>query len=199
MVTKQQRMDELRAEAEKIRAKACAPGVNVVFGEGDLDARLMLIGEAPGADEDRIGRPFVGVSGRLLDVELAVAGLSRDLVYITSPVKCRPIVVRNGKTYNRTPNPAEIAAWRDLLIRQMEIIAPKVILCLGSVAANLLIHRGFRIMEERGRWFEGVTGIRTLATFHPAYINRWKRSPDMLEHQQFREDLKAVAEAAGYV
>lgn len=194
-MNKQERIAELVAEAERVRPLVCAPGVRVVFGEGNLDARLMLIGEAPGAEEDRVGRPFVGVSGRLLDEELSLAGLSRRHIYITSPVKCRPIVLRNGKIYNRAPRPSEIKAWQDLLMRQIEVIGPSAILCLGSISANLLIHPRFRLIEERGRWFDGVTGIRTMATFHPAYIHRWKRSLDNLEHQQFRADLKAAAEA----
>ncbi len=192
---KRQAMDRLRYEAEEIASRVCARGARVVFGEGDLDAPLMLIGEAPGEEEDRVGRPFVGASGRLLDEELALAGLSRESVYITSPVKCRPTVVRDGKLRNRAPTPQEVRAWQDLLMRQIEVVSPKVILCMGSVAANLLIHPRFRLMEERGRWFEVVRGIRTMATFHPAYIHRWRRNADALQHRQFQEDLRAVAAA----
>lgn len=193
-MNKQERMEELKHEAEAIRLRVCS-GTNVVFGEGDLDARLMLIGEAPGAEEDKIGRPFVGVSGHLLSEELAIAGLSREQVYITSPVKCRPTTVIDGKVRNRSPYPREIAAWRELLMRQIEVISPRVILCMGSVAANLLIHPRFKLVQERGQWFEGATGIRTMATFHPAYIHRWRRNADAHEHQLFRADLKMAAEA----
>lgn len=196
MMNKQEKMDELRAEAEEIRARVCAPGVNLVWGEGDLDTPLMMVGEAPGAGEDRLGRPFVGVSGQLLDAELELVGLSRESIYITGAVKCRPTVVREDRTYNRAPDRQEIEAWRPLLLRQIEAIEPKVILCLGSVAANVLIHPGFRMVKERGQWFDGVTGIRTMATFHPAYIHRWRLAPERLQHQQFREDLRAVAQAA---
>lgn len=193
-MNRQDRMDKLREEADALRLVVCPLGTNLVFGEGNIDASLMLIGEAPGAEEDRVGRPFVGVSGRLLDEELAIAGLSRQMIYITSPVKCRPTMTRDGRVYNRPPNPREIAAWRSILMEQIEIISPTAILCMGSVAANLLIHARFLLTQERGRWFDGITGIRTMATFHPAYIHRWRRSPDSLQRQQFRADLRSAAE-----
>lgn len=196
MIGKRERMDQLRAEADAIRDAVCAPAVRLVWGEGDLDAPLMIVGEAPGTEEDRLGRPFVGVSGKFLDSEFAIVGLSRELVYITGAVKCRPTIVRDGRMHNRAPNAAEIAAWRDVLVRQVEIIAPRVILCVGSLAANGLIHPAFTMAEQRGEWFEGPFGTRAMATYHPAYIHRWKRSPESLEHRQFREDLRSAREAA---
>lgn len=193
-MTKEQRMAELRAEAEMIRERMCDPDASLVWGEGNLDSPLALIGEAPGAAEDELARPFVGPSGQLLDYELRLAGIDRaGSTFITGAVKCRPM--RAGTQANRAPTNAEIQAWRAVLLRQLEIIAPKAILCLGAISASVLIHPHFSMTDERGRWFDGPNGIRTMATYHPAYIMRFARTDEDPRILDFRADLRAVAKA----
>lgn len=192
-MAKKERMARLRAAAEAVRERVCDPRVSLVWGEGDLDSPLAIVGEAPGAREDELRRPFVGPSGGLLSRELHLAGIDREHCYITGAVKCRPI--RPGTSANRSPTKQEVEAWRSILLSQLEIIAPKVILCLGATAASVLIHARFSMTEERGQWFEGPNGIRTMATYHPAYIMRFARSLDDPRLRGFRADLKAIADA----
>lgn len=136
----------------------------VVFGKGSPNAVVMLVGEAPGADEDRRGEPFVGKAGQLLDKILDAAGIERGDTYITNIVKCRPPM-------NRPPNVREIDACTPYLIRQIEIVAPKIIVCLGSLAARRLIHPDAKITLVRGRVFQKGP-IKIVPTFHPAALLR---------------------------
>jgi uracil-DNA glycosylase family 4 len=135
-----------------------------VFARGRCDAELMFIGEGPGADEDRIGLPFVGRAGKLLDKMIAAMGLGRDDVYITNIVKCRP-------PENREPRPDEITACRPYLERQIELIRPKFICTLGRPASNSLLGVEMAMNELRGRWFY-YKDIPVLPTYHPAYLLR---------------------------
>lgn len=138
---------------------------HIVFGAGDPSARLMFIGEGPGADEDRIGEPFVGRAGKLLDRIIAAMGLSREQVYIANIVKCRP-------PGNRTPLPDERAMCLPFLQEQIRIIAPEVIVTLGRTALEGLLGETVpSITRARGRWFRAC-GVPVLATFHPAYLLR---------------------------
>jgi DNA polymerase len=130
----------------------------------------MLIGEAPGADEDRIGRPFVGVSGQLLDRELAAVGYDRTNALITNVLFWRP-------PGNRTPTPAEVAACLPFVERMVEIVDPAVLVLVGGIAAKTMLARSEGIMKLRGRWLEFQTPrmarpVPTIATFHPAYLLR---------------------------
>jgi len=134
----------------------------VVFGTGDPAARLMVIGEAPGADEDREGEPFVGRAGKLLTDILAAIGLARDAVYIANVLKCRP-------PGNRNPEVEEIAACRPLLDRQIELVAPEVILTLGTFASQTVLRSDLPIGELRGH-FHDLNGTPVLPTYHPAYL-----------------------------
>jgi len=138
---------------------------NTVFGEGSPSAALMFVGEGPGADEDRLGRPFVGRAGKLLDdiIEKGM-GLRREEVYIANVVKCRP-------PGNRNPEPEEIAACRPYLHAQIDLIRPRVIVALGKFAAQTLLDSGHSISRLRGRWAE-YRGIRLMPTFHPSYLLR---------------------------
>jgi DNA polymerase len=145
---------------------------NVVFGEGSPDAPLMLIGEGPGEQEDRTGRPFVGPAGILLDKALHANQITRRYVYIANIVKCRPTIVENGRVKNRPPRQPEVEACKPWLLRQLEIVRPLAILCIGGPAASLLIHPAFKITSERGRWSESPYCRAIMATFHPAYILR---------------------------
>ena len=138
---------------------------HIVFGAGDPAARLMFVGEGPGADEDRIGEPFVGRAGKLLDRIIAAMGLTREQVYIGNIVKCRP-------PGNRTPLPDERAMCLPFLKEQIRIIAPEVIVTLGRTALEGLLGETVpSITRARGRWFR-AEGVPVLATFHPAYLLR---------------------------
>ncbi|MCL5108402.1 MAG: uracil-DNA glycosylase [Chloroflexi bacterium] len=141
---------------------------HVVFGEGNPYATLLLIGEGPGATEDARGRPFVGQAGKLLDRALADAGLPRGDLWLTNLVRSRPCTLQNGGLRNRAPLAGEVAAcrvWRDA---EFDLVAPRVILCLGSVPASYLIHKDFRLNAERSQVFE-LEGTKCLATYHPSY------------------------------
>ena len=152
---------------------------NVVFGEGDPHARLVFVGEGPGADEDRTGRPFVGQAGRLLDAMIQALGLARSQVYIANVVKCRP-------PGNRNPQEAEMDACAPFLERQLELIRPEIIVALGKVAANRLTGTAKPMKALRGRW-ASYRGIPLLATYHPAYLLRTPRDKRLVW-----EDLKLV-------
>ncbi len=151
----------------------------VVFGEGAPDARLMFIGEGPGAEEDRTGRPFVGQAGQLLDRMVVAVGLDRGQTYIANVVKCRP-------PGNRDPKDDEIAACSAFLDRQIELIQPDVILALGRFAANRLTGTDKPLGALRGRWSR-YKGVPLLATYHPAYL---LRTP--ADKRKVWDDLKLV-------
>ena len=141
---------------------------NTVFGEGPADARLMIIGEAPGADEDRQGRPFVGPSGRLLERMLAAIGLAREEVYIANTVYWRP-------PGNRTPSAEEVEACRPFINRQIALVAPEVLMLAGGAAAKTLLGTTEGIMRLRGRWRRFATpegSVDVMPTFHPAFLLR---------------------------
>lgn len=146
----------------------------LVFGEGNPDAKIMFIGEAPGKDEDEQGRPFVGRSGKLLNACLHQVNLKREEVFISNIVKCRP-------PDNRKPLPAEIACYKPLLIHEIKIVRPVVLCTLGSSALEALIAEPFSMTKIRGKRliFEGITLI---PTFHPAYVLRNQSALPELQH-----------------
>lgn len=150
-----------------------------MLGEGNLRALLMLVGEAPGAREDELGRPFVGAAGELLNRILQAAGFKREEVYITNVVKCRP-------PGNRLPTPDEVQACRPYLEIQVELVSPKIIVCLGALATQVLIAPGARITRLRGQWIQ-KDGIYYLPTFHPAALLR-----DESKKRPVWEDFKRV-------
>jgi len=156
---------------------------NVVFGEGNPNAELMFIGEGPGRDEDLQGRPFVGAAGQLLTKMINAMQFSREEVYIANVVKCRP-------PGNRTPEQPEAEACLPYLIRQIELIKPKVIVLLGAVPLLYLLDKK-GITRLHGEWFEFM-GIKTLPTFHPAYL---LRSPSEKKHAW--ADLQKVMKEFG--
>ncbi len=145
---------------------------SVVFGEGNPKSPLVLVGEGPGETEDLTGRPFVGKAGQLLDRALADNGLDRTMVYICNTVKCRACDWNDGRARNRPPTEAEVAACRPWLERQLRLIAPKIILCVGAPSAKNLIKKDFSITRERGRYFPCAFARAAIATLHPAYILR---------------------------
>jgi uracil-DNA glycosylase len=151
----------------------------IVFGEGNPGAELVFVGEAPGADEDAQGRPFVGRAGQLLTKIIVAMGLKREDVYICNILKCRP-------PGNRNPQPEEIAACEPFLIRQLEAICPRVICALGSFAAHTLLKSEAPISVLRGR-FHRYQGIPLIATYHPAYLLRNQGAK-----KQVWEDIQAI-------
>jgi DNA polymerase len=168
-----ERIDELRVQAMECRnCELCQTRTNVVFGEGNPDTPMVLVGEGPGATEDATGRPFVGRAGQLLDQALRENGITRKHVYICNVIKCRASIAENGSVRNRAPKPAEIQACLPWLQKQLEIIGPLVILCLGAPSANQIIHKDFRMTKERGNWFTSPYVRYAMAALHPAYILR---------------------------
>jgi len=146
------------------RCKLSRSRNHIVFGVGAEDAPLMFVGEAPGAEEDRRGEPFVGAAGQLLDRMIEAMGWSRDAVYIANVLKCRP-------PGNRDPEPDEVSACEPFLARQIEVIRPRIIVTLGKPAAHLLLKTHAPISALRGR-FQDYRGIRVMPTFHPAFLLR---------------------------
>ena len=164
-----QSLDELRALLEGFDGCALkATATRLVFSDGAPDARVMLVGEAPGGDEDRIGRPFVGRAGQLLDRMLASIGLDRGKVYIANVVPWRP-------PGNRTPTPHETAICLPFIRRQIELVAPGVLVCLGASSAQTLLGMKEGITRTRGQWFDypmAGGAIKALPMLHPAYLLR---------------------------
>lgn len=155
----------LQQEIERCEKCALSESrTHAVVGEGDVQARLMLIGEGPGAEEDKQGRPFVGAAGKLLDQMLDAIGLARENVYIANIVKCRP-------PQNRAPKPDETNACIGYLLRQIRLIQPDVMLLLGATALNAVLSKDLRITKDRGKWMK-FEGRDVLATFHPAALLR---------------------------
>lgn len=152
---------------------------NVVFGVGDPRAEVLLVGEAPGASEDRQGEPFVGAAGKLLDDMLAMIGLRRQQIYITNSVKCRP-------PQNRDPLNTEKDACSGYLRRQLELMQPKILVCLGRISAAEIIKPDFRITQEHGQFFE-KDGMQMMALYHPAALLR-----DPGKKPETFEDLKRL-------
>jgi len=136
----------------------------IVFGDGNPKAELVFVGEGPGHDEDMQGLPFVGRAGKLLTQMIEAMGLQRRDVYICNVVKCRP-------PENRAPEKDEVAACLPFLQRQLDAISPKVIVCLGSIAAQTLLQTNRGVSHYRGQWLE-FRGRRLIATYHPAYLLR---------------------------
>lgn len=166
-------IDEVRTEAIVCcRCPLCYTRTYVVFGEGPAPARLMIIGEGPGAEEDKEARPFVGRAGRLLDELLSAAGIQRSETWITNIVRCRPVIKIDNGLRNRPPRATEIQACEIWMEQEYRFVSPHVVVCLGAVPAQALIFRDFKVKEHRGKWHEGRNGIPTIGTYHPAYVLR---------------------------
>ena len=168
-------------KAECIQCTACKLSktrTNVVFGEGNPETPLMIVGEGPGATEDATGRPFVGRAGKMLDEALAAAGMSRKHVFICNIVKCRACLVEGSKYINRPPEQDEVTACTPWLKKQIEIIKPLVILCVGAPSAKFIIKKNFRMTAERGIFFPTEYAESAIAALHPAYILRKMSTTD---------------------
>ncbi len=177
----QRQLQKIRAElGECTRCHLHKTRKNLVFGDGNPEASVMFVGEAPGADEDAQGIPFVGRAGQLLNRVLEMVGMPREEVYIANILKCRP-------PNNRTPTPEEIAVCMPFLIKQIEAIRPKVICALGAVAMNALMGRKMPITKVRGTTLKTPHGYTLIPTFHPAYL---LRNPN--EKKRFIQDLQMI-------
>ena len=177
----------LAAAAEACTRCRLAQGrQKVVFGSGNPAAELMLIGEAPGAEEDRQGLPFVGPAGELLTKIIQAMDMRREDVYIANILKCRP-------PGNRDPQPDEVAACRGFLERQIELIQPKVIVALGRIAAQALLGNDSPIGQMRGQWYR-VRGVPAMVTYHPAALlrNQGLKRPTWEDMQQVRDRLREL-------
>ena len=161
---------------------------NVVFGVGPHDAEVFFIGEGPGEQEDLRGEPFVGPAGRLLDEMLSIIDLGRENCYIGNIVKCRP-------PHNRDPLNEEQAACRHWLDAQRDLIRPKLIVCLGRIAAMAVIKPDFRITREHGQWFD-IESARAMAIYHPSALLRdiTKRPETFADLRSLRSEAKRVCE-----
>lgn len=172
----------LRSECEN--CKACelhTTRTNCVFGTGNIDADLLFVGEAPGDNEDKTGIPFVGRAGQLLDQYLYAVDIPRESVYIANILKCRP-------PKNRDPLPAEEDACMDFLRRQVKLIRPKIIVCLGRIAAMRLIRPDYKITKEHGEWVQKGNFLIT-AVYHPALLLR-----DPRRKEEMLVDMKKIKE-----
>jgi uracil-DNA glycosylase family protein len=178
--------------------KACDLWENAtqtVFGEGNRSAKILFIGEQPGNDEDLQGKPFVGPAGRLLDEALEEAGIDRRQTYVTNVVKHFKWEPRGKRRIHKKPNLTEIRACRPWLEAEIATVKPKVIVCLGSTAAQTLLGKDFRVSRQRGELIPSPLAPAVLATVHPSSI---LRAPDeqsrRLEMQRFIDDLTVVAD-----
>lgn len=175
-------IEELRQEVEKCKkCKLCNTRQNVVFGVGNLNTDIMFIGEGPGGDEDRLGEPFVGKAGRLMDKAFDIVGIKREEIYIANIIKCRP-------PHNRDPEADEVNACMDYLRNQVIIIKPKIIVLLGRIALQNILGEEYKMTASRGKWID-KKGILYMPTWHPAALLR-----DETKKIEFLEDLKQVVE-----
>jgi DNA polymerase len=189
------RLDELRKEA--LGCRACPlwqTGTQTVFGEGSARAKVVFVGEQPGDQEDRQGRPFVGPAGRVLDEGLELAGIDRSATYVTNAVKHFKWTARGKRRIHAKPSWSEIAACHPWLEAELEVIRPEVLVCLGATAAQALLGRQFRVTKERGAWVESELAKHVTATIHPSSILRQRTDEDRhREMDSFVNDLKLVA------
>ena len=190
-------LDDLRKAARRCRdCPLWANATQTVFGAGDPHARVMLVGEQPGDEEDRKGLPFVGPAGRLLDRALEAAGVDREHVYITNAVKHFKWELRGKRRLHKTPAQRDIDACRQWLEREVAAIGPQVIVCLGATAARSVIAKDFKVSTMRGRFVESALAPRVFATFHPSALLRLKDEAEReAAFRQLVGDLKLIHKA----
>jgi uracil-DNA glycosylase len=169
-----------------------------VFGEGDTHARVIMLGEQPGDEEDKKGRPFVGPAGRMLDWALEDAQIVRSDVYVTNTVKHFKWEPRGKRRIHAKPNAREIAACRPWLEAELRALKPELLICLGATAAQSVFGTTFRVTKERGKLLESALAPKVLATIHPSAI---LRAPDeearQLEYERFVSDLRVAHKVIG--
>jgi uracil-DNA glycosylase len=184
-----------------VRCDLAKTRTQVVFGEGPFlppgQVGVMLVGEAPGEDEDKQGRPFVGRSGKLLNSLLEQAGLKRESIWISNTNKCRPVLIEGKSVKNRAPTAPEQKACEIWWHNEIELLKPQIVLCLGATAAKkILDNKNFKITQDRGKWFAGPKDTEVLVSFHPSYVMR-QQGAALLEIketvvQDFREVVKRL-------
>lgn len=168
-------------------------GTQTVFGEGPEDARALFVGEQPGDQEDRAGRPFVGPAGHLFDQALEAAGIDRATVYVTNSVKHFKWQARGKRRIHQKPNATEVAACRPWLEAELAVVKPRVVVLLGAVAAQSLLGREFRVTQHRGELLESELAEVVTATVHPSSILRGEPAEREQNFNAFVDDLKVVA------
>jgi len=176
--------------------KACPlwkTGTQTVFGEGSPMAKVMFVGEQPGDQEDKAGKPFVGPAGRLLDQAMEQAGIDRSLAYVTNVVKHFKWQARGKRRIHKKPNWSEIAACHPWLEAELAVVKPRVLVCLGATAAQALLGRQFRVTRQRGEPVDSELAPVVLATVHPSSILRADQEDREAELAAFVSDLKVVA------
>ena len=187
-------LDEAREAAGGCRrCDLWKSGTQTVFGEGSAKARLMMVGEQPGDQEDLAGRPFVGPAGKLLDRALDEAGIDRKVTYVTNVVKHFKWTPRGKRRIHQKPNAAEVAACRLWLDSELAFVRPQVLVCLGATAAQALLGRQFRVSKDRGKPVKSDLAPVVMATVHPSSILRSDNRE--AEFELFVEDLRHVAGA----
>jgi len=165
-----------------------------VFGRGPADARVVLVGEQPGDQEDLKGAPFVGPAGEVFDRALAEVGLARETLYVTNAVKHFKFTPRGKRRIHQTPGPADIAACRPWIEAELELLHPEVLVCLGATASRALIGPAFRLMQQRGTFLETRWAARTMATLHPSAVLRGEDEASQARlYGMLRDDLRLVA------
>jgi DNA polymerase len=168
-------------------------GTQTVFGEGSTKARVVFVGEQPGDQEDQQGKPFVGPAGKLLDKALEDAGIDRSQVYVTNAVKHFKWQARGKRRIHQKPNWSEIPACRPWLEAELEVIEPRVLVCLGATAAQALLGRDFRVTQQRGELVDSDLAENVIATIHPSSILRADADTRELEFRELVRDLEVVA------
>src|SRR5438477_9735274 len=187
-------LDEVRAEAAGCRAcPLWKTGTQTVFGEGSDSAEVMFVGEQPGDQEDKQGRPFVGPAGRLLDEALEAAGIDRAAVYVTNAVKHFKWQARGKRRIHQKPNWTEMTACRPWLEAELEVVKPRVLVLLGATAAQSLLGREFRVTQHRGELLESDLAEAVTATVHPSSILRGEPEEREANFSAFVDDLRVVA------
>ncbi len=187
--------DAIRADSRSCRAcDLWRAATQTVFGEGPMDAPLMLVGEQPGDREDIAGKPFVGPAGRILDRALAEAGIARDKAYVTNAVKHFKFVRRGKICLHQKPDTAEIKACHQWLAREREIVRPRLVIALGATAARSVFGKAMPIGRSRGRILEAEAGAgagaKALVTVHPSYLLRVEETDKEREYALFLADLR---------
>ena len=169
-------------------------GTQTVFGEGSASAEAVFVGEQPGDQEDLQGKPFVGPAGKLFDKALEDAGIDRSQVYVTNVVKHFKWQARGKRRIHQKPNWSEIAACRPWLEAELEVIQPRVLVCLGATAAQALLGRDFRVSRQRGELVESALAEKVIATVHPSSILRADDESREREYRELVRDLEKVAQ-----
>ncbi|HEV7280265.1 MAG TPA: UdgX family uracil-DNA binding protein [Pirellulaceae bacterium] len=170
------------------------PATQTVFGEGPEDARIVLVGEQPGDEEDKQGRPFIGPAGRLLSEALEEAGVDRERIYITNAVKHFKFLLRGKRRMHQNPNRSEVVACRAWLEKEVEVVQPDVLVCLGATAANSVLGPAFRVTRSRGQLFSSELCPQTVATYHPSAILRMPdREAAAVRREELVTDLRYAA------